>query len=133
MSIRFDRDERRRWIRVEASGCLTLPEVLELMRTARADVEYQSWPMLFDARGCTTTATEADVETAVKTVGEAVRTKGSRGHVALVADDDVLFARMLLYEARCADIGVRVIRAFRYLPDAERWLDILSAARYFTS
>jgi hypothetical protein len=35
----------------------------------------------------------------------------------------------LLYEARCAEAGVRVIRIFRKLEDAERWLEIVSAAR----
>jgi hypothetical protein len=38
---------------------------------------------------------------------------------------------MLLYEAGCADVGVRVIRVFRHLPDAERWLEIVSAARHY--
>jgi hypothetical protein len=45
--------------------------------------------------------------------------------------DDVFYARMLLYEARCADVGVRVIRVFRQLADADRWLDIVSAARHY--
>lgn len=52
-----------------------------------------------------------------------------RGHVALVADDDNLYRCFLLYEARCHDAGVRVIRAFRQLPDAAKWLKIMSAAR----
>jgi hypothetical protein len=36
---------------------------------------------------------------------------------------------MLLYEAKCAEMGVRLIRVFRQSDDAERWLDIVSAAR----
>jgi hypothetical protein len=59
------------------------------------------------------------------------KAQGPRGHVAIVAPDDVLYARMLLYEAGCADAGVRVIRVFRQRADAERWLDIVSAARHF--
>jgi hypothetical protein len=38
---------------------------------------------------------------------------------------------MLLYETRCAEIGVRVIRVFRHRPDAERWLDAVASARHF--
>jgi hypothetical protein len=125
------RDERRRWIVVRATGCVTLGEVLQLIQTARADLEYRMWPMLFDAQSSTTDATERDVEDAVDVVRRAVETQGRRGHVALLSGDDVFYARMLLYEARCADVGVRVIRAFRQRNDAERWLEIVSAARHF--
>jgi hypothetical protein len=94
MAFAIERDERRRWIIVRASGGFTLSEVLTLIATARADVEHRMWPML-------------------------------------VADDDALYSRMFLYEARCADIGVRVIRVFRQRPDAEYWLETVSAARHF--
>ena len=67
---------------------------------------------------------------AVNAVREA-QAQGPRGHLAIVADDDRLYERMLSYEARCGDIGVRVIRVFRQRADAERWLDIMSAARHF--
>ena len=52
-----------------------------------------------------------------------------RGHVAVAALDDAVFEGMLRYETRCAEIGVRVIRVFRLLGDAENWLGIVSAAR----
>ena len=61
--------------------------------------------------------TTADVESAVNTVRETLRAQGLRGHVAVTADDDLFYERLLLYEARCADIGVRVIRVFRRLDD----------------
>jgi hypothetical protein len=124
-------DKTRHWVIVRATGFVTLADILTLIQTARADVEHRMWPMLFDARGATTNATEVEVNTAVLTVQRAVREQGPRGHVALVADDDRFYDRMLLYEARCAEIGVRVIRAFRDAPDAARWLEIVSAARYF--
>lgn len=124
------RDETKRWIVVRASGALTLSEILDVIHTARATVQHQMWPMIVDARSATTEISENDIERAVDAVREA-SARGPRGHVSLVADDDTLYARMLLYEARCADIGIRVIRAFRQLPDAERWLEIVSAARHF--
>ena len=34
-----------------------------------------------------------------------------------------------MYEIQCAEIGVRFIRVFRHRLDAERWLDVMSAAR----
>jgi hypothetical protein len=105
--------------------------MLALIRTERATVEYQMWPMLFDARSATTDATDADVGEAVRSVGEAAQRQGTRGHVAIVADDDVFYARMLLYETQCAAIGVRVIRVFRHVQDAERWLTIVSVAQNF--
>ena len=131
VSVEVNYDAVKKWVTVRVGGVLGLDDVLRLIGSARAGVEHRMWPMLFDARAATTTTTEQDVEAAVQAVAEALRSQGLRGHVALVADDDVLYARMLLYETRCAAAGVRVIRAFRERTDAERWLTIVSAARYF--
>ena len=131
VSVEVTYDDAKTWVMVRVTGVLGLDDVLRLIGSARADVEHRMWPMLFDARSATTTTTERDVEAAVVVVAEAVRSQGLRGHVALIADDDVLYARMLLYETRCAEAGVKVIRAFKQRPDAERWLAIVSAARYF--
>jgi hypothetical protein len=131
VSVEVTYDDAKTWVMVRVTGVLGLDDVLRLIGSARADVEHRMWPMLFDARSATTTTTERDVEAAVGVVAEAVRSQGLRGHVALIADDDVLHARMLLYETRCAEAGVKVIRAFKQRPDAERWLAIVSAARYF--
>ena len=132
MPIAVEYDDRRRWVFARATGTLTLEEVLHFIHTARAGEEHRMWPLLFDASSATTNATEADVDRAVAAVERVVHNEGPRGHVALIADDDELYARMLFYEARCAAIGVRTIRAFRQRKDAEQWLEILSAARYFT-
>lgn len=129
--IEVERDQRRRWIVVRATGCLTIVEILTLIGTARADVEYRMWPMLFDARAATAEATDSDVEQAVAAVRRATEEQGPRGYVAIVADDDRLFDRALLYETRCAEIGVRLVRVFRESSDAERWLEIVSASRHF--
>jgi hypothetical protein len=122
-------DERRNWLVARASGSLSIQETITFIRTARADIERRMCPLLFDARSCRTTMTEKDVEQAVAAVREVARRGQRRGHVAVVADDDVLYQRFLLYETECAEIGVRVIRVFRQLEDAERWLAIVSAAR----
>jgi hypothetical protein len=129
--IAVEHDERRRWIIATASGLLTLPDVVTLIQTARSSVEYRMWPMLVDAQMATTDMTEADVERAVEAVRHAARVGGPRAHVALVAHDDIVYARMLQYEMGCADIGVQVVRVFRQRPDAEHWLALLSGARNF--
>ena len=132
MPIDCIRDERRPWLLARASDALSVEELTTFLRTARAKPEDRMWPMLVDARACRTTMTEADVEAAVAIVRAAARRKERRGHVAIAADDDALYRWFLLYEARCAEAGVRVIRIFRQLEDAERWLEIVSAARELT-
>lgn len=131
MSVTVSYDETRRWVLVRVTGMLTIEEAVRVINTARADITYSMWPMLFDARSATTAMSEDDVEEAIEAVRRVTRTERSRGHVALVAEDEVFYDRMLYYEARCADLGVTVIRAFRTVVDAERWLEIVSAARYF--
>ena len=129
MPIAAVRDERRRWFLVRASDSLSLEDTTNFLRTTRAKVEDRMWPMLVDARACSTTMSEVDVEPAVAIVRAAAQRKERRAHVAIAADDDGLYRWFLLYEAKCAEVGVRVIRVFRRLEDAERWLEIVSAAR----
>jgi hypothetical protein len=122
-------DKRRKWLVARASDSLSIQETIAFIQTSRAKIEWRMWPLVVDARSCQTNMTNQDVERAVAAVKETVRQGQQRGHVALVADDDALYRWFLLYETECAEIGVRVIRVFRQLEDAERWLEILSAAR----
>jgi hypothetical protein len=105
--------------------------VITFLKTARATPETQQVPLLFDARGCGTSMTMADVEPAAAVVHEAVRRRGLRAHVALVADEEALYSWGLAYEERCSQVGVRVIRCFRDLESAEAWLTIMATARHF--
>ena len=123
------RDEQKRWLRVKCVGVLTLDELLNFLRTARGSVELRMWPMIFDGDEASTDMTAEDVLRAVAVVLHAIETTGMRAHVAVATSDDRLYRWMLLYEAKCADIGVRVVRVFRQHDDAERWLEIVSAAR----
>jgi hypothetical protein len=131
VAVVIERDPQRGWIVVRATGPLRIDEMLQIIRTARATVEKRMVPMLFDAREAQGPISDADVEQAVAAVQAAMKAGGIRGHVAMVAIDEALYEGLLRYEARCADIGVRVMRVFRHLPDAEEWLEILSAARDF--
>jgi hypothetical protein len=127
--ITLTRDIARRWLRARASGSVSIDEVTDFLRTARAPLELRMWPLIVDARSCTTTMTAADVALAVDIVRTATKRGQQRAHVALVADDDTLYRWFLDYETRCVEFGVRVIRVFRQFEDAERWLEIVSAAR----
>jgi hypothetical protein len=129
MPITVERDPARRWLVVTATGEITIDDLLELLRTARAPIELRMWPMLFDATGATTSMTAEDIDRAVELVRTTIASTGPRGHVALVADDNSSYSALLMYEIRCAEIGVRFIRVFRQRSDAERWLAVMSAAR----
>ena len=127
--ITVTRDVPRRWLLARATGSLSIDDVTEFIRTQRAPLELRMWPLIFDARACRTTMTTADVDKAVEIVRTVSEQRHQRAHVALVADDDGLYAWFLDYERRCAAIGVRIIRVFRQHEDAERWLEIVSASR----
>jgi hypothetical protein len=98
LAVEYDRD--RRWVLVRVREQLTLQEVLSLITSVRAQHEYRMWPMLCDAQEATTAMTERDVDVAVEAVRHALTMQGPRAHVAIAASDDVLYARLLLYETR---------------------------------
>jgi hypothetical protein len=123
------RDEKKRWLRVKAVGVVTRDELIDFLRTARSSQELRMWPMMFDADQATTDMTDGDVARAVAVVQNEIKANGTRAHVAVATAADRLYRWMLLYEAKCAEIGVRLVRVFRQGDDAERWLDIVSAAR----
>ena len=132
MPIALERDNRRRQLMARVTGVLTIYEALEFLQAARADPAVETWPLIFDTRGATTTITPEEVEAAVALLDELRHTSTiSRGHVAIIADDDRLYTRMLLYETLLNEVGIRSVRAFRQAEAAERWLDIMHAARYF--
>jgi len=124
-------NDRRRRILVRGTGVISLADVVTLITSARADIEHRMWPMLVDATGATTDMTESDVDRLATLVRTAVEAQGMRGLVAISATDDTLYARMLSYETKCAANGINVIRIFRRAVDADRWLDIVGAARNY--
>ena len=130
MAISLTRDDRRRWLLARASGTLSADEVAGFLQSARGDVDLRIWPLLFDACGCQTSITADDITALVEIVSR-IASRERRAHAAVVADDDVTYRMLLLYETRCAEAGVRVIRVFRQRADAERWLEIVSAAREY--
>jgi hypothetical protein len=128
LPIVLRRDSQQHRLHARATGALTLDLVLNFLRRARTDPDDRRWPLLFDATGATSTFTDDDIDAAVALVRRAFATGGARAHAAIIADDDELFRALLLYEAKCADAGIRVIRVFRRLADADRWLETVSAS-----
>jgi hypothetical protein len=128
VAITIERDPVRNWIIARAVGPVGVGEVVEMIRTARAHVTLRMVPMIVDARQAIADPTDADIEQAVETMRDAVRIGGPRGYVALVAQDNAVYGGLLRYETRCETFGLRGVRAFRDLADAERWLEIVSAS-----
>jgi hypothetical protein len=131
MPIALRHDDQRRWLMATATGSIEIDEVLTFVRTARRPIEVRTWPLIVDATGATTAMTREDVDRAAAAIQAAMASEGPRGHAALIAHDDNLFAWFLRYEARCAEMGVPLIRVFRSRTDGEEWLTLISAARYF--
>lgn len=131
MAVSLTEDPKRRWLIAVVEGELSLADTLDFLRTARSGTERRMWPLLFDARGCSTSMRIEDVDAAVALVRAATMAGQRRGHVAIVADDAMLYRWFLLYETRCAAIGARIIRVFRDREDAAEWLEIVSSAREF--
>jgi len=132
MPITLERDIPRRRFLARVTGLLTIEEALEFLRTARGDPEMATWPLIFDARGATTTVTTDEVASIVDATQEVRGTSTiPRGHVAIIADDERLFERFCLYETRLFAMGIRIVRVFRDCDDAERWLEVMHATRYF--
>ena len=132
MPISLERDIPRRRLLARATGVLTIADALEFLRRARGDPEIATWPLIFDARGATTTLTTDEVASAVDATLEIRRTSTiPRGHVAIIADDNQMFERFCLYETRLFAIGIRIVRVFRNSDEAQRWLEVMHATRYF--
>jgi len=131
MPITVERDLNRRWIHARHTGTMDLQEILTFLATERAE-DRRMWPLVFEFIDSKSAVTDADLQVAADAVRKIAVTSGERGHVALVSADDEIYGMLLRYETMCAEHGVRVIRAFRRCDDAERWLEAVSSARYFT-
>ncbi len=129
MPIVVERDPVRHWLVATATGEISIDDILDLLKTARAPIALRMSPMLFDAIGATTSITGEEIGAAVELVRTTIATTGTRGHVALVADDQRFYQVLLTYEIGCAAIGARFIRVFQRRSDGERWLDVMSQAR----
>lgn len=128
-AISIERDPVRGWITARAVGLTTVQDVVTMITTARASVATRMLPMIFDAREASGSMSPAEVGQVVAALQTALTIGGRRGHAAIVVSDRAIYQAMLGFERRCAAVGMTWVRAFSELPDAERWLSILSASR----
>lgn len=132
MPIRFTVDDKVRRVVARATGDVTLAEFLAFIEKARQPIERREWALLIDARGATTHVDAAALEAIVDRVKVIVAEEPfSRGNVALVADDDRMYSFFFNYETRLTDLGIRLVRVFRQLQDAEEWLTVMSSSSRF--
>ena len=100
-----------------------------MINTARASVATRMVKLIFDAREASGSMSPDEIGQVVDALEAAMNIGGRRGHAAIVVSDCVVYQAMLDFESRCAVIGITWVRVFSGLPDAERWLRIVSAAR----
>lgn len=55
MAITLERNENRRWLIARVTGDLAIEDTLRFLKAARAESGRPEWPLVFDARGATTT------------------------------------------------------------------------------
>jgi hypothetical protein len=119
MAISVAQDDTRRRLIATARGTLTLDELADFVRTQRSG-DLQTYSLLFDARGADVTALRAsEVEILAWRVGQIRKSEGPRAPVAVVADSDVLFGVMRMYQMMAENAGATDIHVVRSLEDAE--------------
>ena len=123
MPITIDADPARNLLIARASGELTFACFVEFIRSARTG-ERDAWSLLFDMTGATSSITAEQIRSLAVNVGSVLRNEGMRGTVAIVADSDVLFGMMRMYQILCEQQGVSVIHVYRERREAEAALGI---------
>jgi hypothetical protein len=121
MPVVYQIDGERRLIRTTCSGELTLPEVLEHFRTLQNDPNCPDHLDVFlDVRDVKTVPLPGQLSAVVSEIRR-VRPRVRFGACAIVADRDVLYGMMRVFEAQ-ADELFAVTRTFRTAQEAEAWL-----------
>jgi hypothetical protein len=121
MSITVLTDAARSRLVATAVGDLSLIELKDFISTVRAG-ERRAWALLFDATAAKTDMTAGQVRGLAMTVGSALRQKGTRAPVAIVAAQDASFGVMRMYQMLCEEAGFDGIGVFRTREEAETWL-----------
>jgi hypothetical protein len=118
MPIRVEIDHAGRRILATAYDRISLPDVLEFMRTVRVG-DLAPYSLLFDVRDVRTDVIGPDIGRMVEEVKE-IASRQKRGPAAIVAAGSNLgLAKM--YETLLARTGLAV-RAFSDVALAEQWL-----------
>ena len=123
MPISYNIDNRKRRIFSHASGHITAADLRDHMY-AEVGAEAVSYSEIFDCSNATTDLTGEDIRKLAAQRQQIAETRPS-GAVAVVAPTDLFFGLFRMFDMLTDE--VRPIRVFRSFPDAEKWLDSISA------
>jgi hypothetical protein len=121
MSIRYERDDRRRRVHIMSVGPTTTEQVLGTLDRQAADGAW-SYSVLYDARASASKPTGNDLRALLLRVGELTTRYGPRGPVAFVTSSARLSRAGQAY-ANAGELTALNMKVFTSLADAERWLD----------
>jgi hypothetical protein len=107
MPIRYERDEARRRVVVTVKGPFAVADFLAVLERQRVDGAW-TYAMLYNLRGMTG---ESAIDDLRQFMSEAARTTQSRGPLAIVATDPVIYGRACTYATLSrATLTVEVFR-----------------------
>jgi len=119
MPISYRVDESKQRIYAAANERLTFEDLIRDF-DERATSPSNHYSRIYDFRGTFTNVTIEQVHELVEK-RRGMASKVPPAPVALVADQDSVFARLRIFDMRTEEI--RPIRVFRDFDEAERWLD----------
>jgi len=120
MPITYKIDSESNSIRTNCVGDVTLAEVLDHFRVLEADPSLpDGLDVLLDLSGMTSLPNSNQLRSAAERIGQ-LRSKVSWGICAIVANSEVLFGMIRMFEVYAEDFFAAT-RVFRKLSDAEAW------------
>lgn len=120
MSISYERDDANRRVVVTIQGAFQTDEVIGIMARQRAEHTW-AYGILYDLRGLSGHPTVADLRQILSHAAPRGQDEGSRGRVALLAIEPILYGRLCTYAALGRSTTL-TIEVFRDRAEAERWL-----------
>ena len=120
MDIDYDRDDARRLVRASLTGVFDGAALMILADRMRSEGAW-AYGLLLDARRLSSLPTAQDLTRLTDYVSPDSATATARGPLALVVQDEDLYARACVYLTLGVARGRR-IDVFRHVPDAEAWL-----------
>ena len=124
MPLSLARDDDRRRIVVTAIGSVTLEESLLVLERQADDGAWQ-YAMLYDGRGRDGVMDSSEIVRLVSRTAILSKRHGAAGPLAIVRSDPAGLGMGRMFEVFTGDDS-RAVGVFRWIEDAERWLDELA-------
>jgi len=120
MPIAVTRDDQQKLITAVGTGKITAEDIFAFVHEHRAGI-LRTYRLLVDGRKANVLAQLADANRPANEVATDTRLSGGRGPTAIVAST-AIYLLAHAYETFAHGAGVHVIRVFRDIDDARRWL-----------